>query len=535
VASAQGDLKTNLKKHVYTLADDSLMGRPPGSKYMKAAEDYVIKQLEQAGLKVVSVAMPFDGYERGYNEEYNEEYDEEGTTAIEHIVEEEYFVPRTIFAYIEGTDRKLKSEWVILKANMQGYGFRVMDGHTIIFNGANDNLSSVSAVIELANIFAKEGNNKRNIGFIFTNEGNDLVFDYYMSEFMKDEVLEIIKDRNNIKTLFYVNSIGRTSNAEIGRYYSEVITNFEEIVKPFKKREDLFIKTFDEGEVGWSSHPYINLSEREDGQFFESWADEASTLKYDTMTEAVIYIKELVSVFTNTKVIKVETAPAEAYVVMVPVDIAVPSKPYDEDVVVDTVVVEPEYYDAEPDYDYAEPDYDWEEQYRQRNKPFSYFGINAMIGSNKHRYQQGNMTGKQSIAYGAGVFGKLALNKVWGLSLGVNYQRLQAYRHDGKFCSDAVSIPLSLWVGYDERSVGFNFSFGGYYDYIFAGTLAKHNLDFSKFNHSEVGLQCGIHIHISHLMFSWYAKYGLSNVMDKTLFGDMRSITSFFQISYLLP
>jgi hypothetical protein len=113
------------------------------------------------------------------------------------------------------------------------------------------------------------------------------------------------------------------------------------------------------------------------------------------MTEVVRYIKELVSVFTNTKVIKLETQEEEPYIKITIAEISMPQTAYAEDVVVDTVFVEPEYYDAEPDYDYAEPDYDWEEQYRQRNKPFSYFGINVMIGENKHRYQQGNMTGKQ--------------------------------------------------------------------------------------------------------------------------------------------
>jgi hypothetical protein len=145
------------------------------------------------------------------------------------------------------------------------------------------------------------------------------------------------------------------------------------------------------------------------------------------------------------------------------------------------------------------------------------------------------MTGKQSMAYGAGVFGKWGINHVIGLSLGVNYQRLQAYRHDGKFSSDAISLPLSFIVGVDDRDRGLNISVGGYYDYIFAGTLAKHNLPFSLFNHNEAGLQCGLHIRALHLMFSCYAKYGLTNVMNEKALGNMRNITGFFQVSYILP
>jgi hypothetical protein len=368
-----------------------------------------------------------------------------------------------------------------------------MDGHLIINNGANDNLSGVSAVIELAKMFAKEKNNKRSIGFIFPNEGLGYSFTYYMEHCLTENILNIIKDKRNIKTLFNIGEIGRFEGAILYGSVSDVITNFKEIVESFDKREDLFIKTFDRGLDRGETIPYVSFRIWYYGRLYDKWEDEANTLQYDTMTEAVKYIKELVSVFVDTKEIKLDEK--RAYV--------------DRD--------------------------EWKYEYGERYKPYSCFGISGMIGGNKHYYNEGDMTGKRSMAYSAGVFGKWGITNVFGLSLGVNYQLLNAYRDDGKFSSDAISVPLSFIVGYDVRESGVNLSIGGYYDYIFGGKLAKQSLNFSDFNRNEAGLQFGIHIHFSHVMLSWYAKYGLTNVMKEKALGDMRSVTNFFQLSYLLP
>src|SRR6188768_748818 len=45
------DLKTNLKKHIVTLASDEFMGRETATKGEELAMEYIITQFKEAGLK----------------------------------------------------------------------------------------------------------------------------------------------------------------------------------------------------------------------------------------------------------------------------------------------------------------------------------------------------------------------------------------------------------------------------------------------------------------------------------------------------
>ena len=474
-ASAQENLKNNLKKHVYTLADDSLMGRASGSKYARIAEDYIIKELQNAGLKVMVYERPKKA--TGYIDEATAV----PTSEVE-VANEDTLNSRLIFAYVEGTDPSLKTEWIILGTSTYGYGYEVIDGHNIIHNGANNNLSGVSAGIELAKMFAKERSNKRSVGFVFSNIGYIKANYDYMADLLGKEISDIIKSSNNIKIVFRVTEIGRMPDAKINLYRSKNFTNFQEIMGSFEKSANFDTVTnfyYRKGE------DFSEISLRQDyvwGDLFR-WADEANTLKYDTMTQAVEWIKELVSTFANTEKIN-----------------------------------------------YVKKTYSY---YSDINNPYLYFGISGMFGSNRHHYNQGTMTGKKSDASSTGVFVKWGITRGLGLFLEASYQQLDAYHHDGKFSSDAISIPLSIILGSEERDASAYVSFGAYYDYIFAGKLAKKDLSFSKFNHSEVGLQCGLHLRLHRMMFGYYTKYGLTNVMSKKAFGDMQSRTNFFRISYI--
>ncbi|MCV9927310.1 M20/M25/M40 family metallo-hydrolase [Flavobacterium sp. LS1R49] len=73
-----------------------------------------------------------------------------------------------IVGYLEGTDSKLKSEFVILSAHYDHIGLdkKGLNGD-FINNGANDDASGVTAVAEMAKYFSKTKSNKRSILFVF--------------------------------------------------------------------------------------------------------------------------------------------------------------------------------------------------------------------------------------------------------------------------------------------------------------------------------------------------------------------------------
>lgn len=73
-----------------------------------------------------------------------------------------------IVGYIEGTDKELKKEFVIISAHYDHIGTTpaAVAGDSI-FNGADDNASGCTAVAEMVNYFAKSKSNKRSIMFCF--------------------------------------------------------------------------------------------------------------------------------------------------------------------------------------------------------------------------------------------------------------------------------------------------------------------------------------------------------------------------------
>ncbi len=120
-----------LKQHVDYLADDRLEGREAGRRGGRAAADYLAHRLEQLNLRGAGV----DG---------------------------RFFQPfasnfRNVLALLPGSDPELKDRLVIVGAHYDhvGYGTRRNSRGPIgyIHNGADDNASGTSALLELAEAF----------------------------------------------------------------------------------------------------------------------------------------------------------------------------------------------------------------------------------------------------------------------------------------------------------------------------------------------------------------------------------------------
>ena len=72
-----------------------------------------------------------------------------------------------IVGVIEGTDPVLKKEFVVLSAHYDHIGLEKKQQPDVVFNGANDDASGVTAVAELAKYFSETKSNKRSILFVF--------------------------------------------------------------------------------------------------------------------------------------------------------------------------------------------------------------------------------------------------------------------------------------------------------------------------------------------------------------------------------
>lgn len=136
-----------LKTHVYTLASEEFAGRR-GPDSARTVE-YISNHFRQLKLR--------PAFEKGYVQEVIQ-----GTSGK--------VIGQNVAAVVEGTDAKLKQEWVILSAHWDHLGQAAKQGEsreTMTFSGADDNASGVAMLLESAAFFARPENRPaRSILFI---------------------------------------------------------------------------------------------------------------------------------------------------------------------------------------------------------------------------------------------------------------------------------------------------------------------------------------------------------------------------------
>eukprot|EP00913_Durusdinium_trenchii_P010912 g10241.t1 len=135
-----------LRRHVEVLASDTFEGREAGSRGGRAAGVYIVEKLKKLGVKPAGV----DG---SFYQEFGNGY-------------------RNILATLPGRNAKRKQEFVVICAHYDhvGYGTRQNSLGAIgyIHNGADDNASGTSALLEVIEAFQELGvRPERSILFAF--------------------------------------------------------------------------------------------------------------------------------------------------------------------------------------------------------------------------------------------------------------------------------------------------------------------------------------------------------------------------------
>jgi hypothetical protein len=137
-----------LKRHVVFLADDKLEGRGGGYPGELKAAQYIADEFKRIGL------VPIGDSKRG-----RRSYFQEFKFHAYHPVKPwEIMTSRNVIGFLEGSDQELKHEIVVIGAHYDGQGragqadpTRVPATDTDeIWNSANDNASSVAAIVEIA-------------------------------------------------------------------------------------------------------------------------------------------------------------------------------------------------------------------------------------------------------------------------------------------------------------------------------------------------------------------------------------------------
>ncbi|MBB1285304.1 M28 family peptidase [Flavisolibacter sp. BT320] len=187
------------------LASDSLKGRGNGTKELQLAADFIGSRFAQAGLlplyKAGSFFLPFSARKTESRRQHNR------VDSLYNVV-----------AVLPGKSRA--TEMVVFSAHYDHIGEE--DG--TIYNGANDNASGTTALLLLADYFARRADNERTLVFCaFAGEEMGLLGSMAFAETLEpDSVLAVIN-----MEMIGITSIGKNAFYVTGAGYS----NLQEIFK----------------------------------------------------------------------------------------------------------------------------------------------------------------------------------------------------------------------------------------------------------------------------------------------------------------
>ena len=170
-----------LQKHLYYFASDSLQGRKAGSIYSAKAAEYIINEYEQIGITPFFQSgwkLPFE--RKGYEDR-------------------NFF---DVVGIIQGSDPDLCKEYIVLGAHFDHLGTKE-DG--TVYNGADDNASGSSALIEIARELKKNQSSLERSIIIAAFDGEELGLfgSYALADALKKDGLI-----GNVKLMMSIDMVG---------------------------------------------------------------------------------------------------------------------------------------------------------------------------------------------------------------------------------------------------------------------------------------------------------------------------------------
>ena len=148
------------------LASDELQGREAGFHGSRVTSEYIASLLQWMGVSPLadSYFQPFDAYRKERQKKGRLEVHPDSIAKLKQEVHQKLSM-RNVLGMIPGKNTK---EYVIVGAHFDHLGIDpVLDGDQI-YNGADDNASGVSAVLQIARAFLASGQQpERNVIFAF--------------------------------------------------------------------------------------------------------------------------------------------------------------------------------------------------------------------------------------------------------------------------------------------------------------------------------------------------------------------------------
>ena len=227
--------------HDKYLSSDKMQGRFPGTKGNNDAAAYIAKYFKKYGLKKFN-----DNYFQSFSLFVKEGLNKVKSDSVK---------TQNVVGYIEGSDEKLKNEFIVIGAHYDHWGWGGKNSGSkkkdtvAIHNGADDNASGVSALLCIAEELSKAAvRPKRSIIFIsFSGEEEGLLGSKYF-------VAHLPVEKSAVKVMLNMDMVGRLNEEK--QIYMGGAGTFPDGVSLMKKlgENSGLNPVIHAGEVGGSDH-----------------------------------------------------------------------------------------------------------------------------------------------------------------------------------------------------------------------------------------------------------------------------------------
>jgi Zn-dependent M28 family amino/carboxypeptidase len=227
--------------HDKYLSSDKMQGRFPGTKGNNDAAAYIAKYFKKYGLKKFN-----DNYFQSFSLFVKEGLNKVKSDSVK---------TQNVVGYIEGSDEKLKNEFIVIGAHYDHWGWGGKNSGSkkkdtvAIHNGADDNASGVSALLCIAEELSKAAvKPKRSIIFIsFSGEEEGLLGSKYF-------VAHLPVEKTAVKVMLNMDMVGRLNEEK--QIYMGGAGTFPDGVSLMKKlgENSGLNPVIHAGEVGGSDH-----------------------------------------------------------------------------------------------------------------------------------------------------------------------------------------------------------------------------------------------------------------------------------------
>jgi hypothetical protein len=181
--------RQTVEAHIAFLASDALEGREAGKRGGRIAAEYIKAVLQASGVKpfYTGYFQPFEAYaaveKRGLESPNTYYVDPDSIAKYKREPFYHRLKLQNVIGYIEG---EKADEYVVIGAHYDHVGIDETIAGDPVFNGADDNASSVAAVLQIAEAFAGSGQKPlRSLIFAFWDgeEVNYLGSEYFVANF----------------------------------------------------------------------------------------------------------------------------------------------------------------------------------------------------------------------------------------------------------------------------------------------------------------------------------------------------------------